>query len=245
MTAYYNEFDPFAAEWLRNLIKAGHIAPGDVDERSILDVKADDLKSYTQCHFFAGIGGWSLALRIAGWNDDRPVWTGSPPCQPFSSNGKKGGFNDERHLLPQWLELIRERKPSRIFGEQVAASIKDGWLDLLCEGLGDSGYEVAPAVLEGHIVGSPQGRERLYFAATSDASDGIDKTIGTQCAVGDMEDSPWKDVEWYTSSDGRKFCHKPGLSLLAHGFPFRVGRLRAYGNAIIPQLAAQFIKATM
>lgn len=52
--AYYNEIDPYAAQWLRNLIAAGHIAPGDVDERSIEDVKPDDIKHYTQCHFFAG-----------------------------------------------------------------------------------------------------------------------------------------------------------------------------------------------
>lgn len=65
MRAYYNEIDPYAAQWLRNLIAAGHIAPGDVDERSIADVRADDLVGYTQCHFFAGIGVWSHALRMA------------------------------------------------------------------------------------------------------------------------------------------------------------------------------------
>ncbi len=84
MTAYYNEFDPAAEAWLRELIKAGEIAPGDVDTRSIEDVRPSDLRGYTQCHFFAGIGGWSLALRMAGWPDDRPVWTGSCPCQPFT-----------------------------------------------------------------------------------------------------------------------------------------------------------------
>ena len=88
--AYYNEIDPFAAQWLRNLIAAGHIAPGDVDERSILDVRADDLRGYRQCHFFAGIGVWSYALRQAGWSDDEEVWTGSCTCQPFSDAGRGG-----------------------------------------------------------------------------------------------------------------------------------------------------------
>jgi hypothetical protein len=82
---YYNELDPYAAQWLRNLIAAGHIAPGDVDERSIEDVRPDDLVGYGQCHFFAGIGGWSRALRLAGIPDDYPVWTGSPHASPIPS----------------------------------------------------------------------------------------------------------------------------------------------------------------
>jgi len=122
MTACYNENDPFAAQWLRNLIDAGLIAPGDVDERSITDVKADDLAGYGQCHFFAGIGGWSRALRLAGWEDNRPVWTGSCPCQPFSCAGKQRGTKDERHLWPEFARLIGECKPETIFGEQVASA---------------------------------------------------------------------------------------------------------------------------
>jgi DNA (cytosine-5)-methyltransferase 1 len=66
MTAYYNEHDPFAAAWLRELIADGLIAPGEVDERSIEDVRPDELAGFVQCHFFAGIGVWSLALRQAG-----------------------------------------------------------------------------------------------------------------------------------------------------------------------------------
>src|SRR3990167_6597380 len=110
--AWYNEIDPYAADWLRNLIRAGLIAPGDVDERSIADVRPADLKGYTQCHFFAGVGGWSYALRLAGWPDDLPVWTGSCPCQPFSVAGKGLGTDDSRHLWPEWARLLREGRPA-------------------------------------------------------------------------------------------------------------------------------------
>ena len=49
------------AQWLMNLIREGLIADGDVDERPIQEVKPDDLSGYTQCHYFAGIGGWRPA----------------------------------------------------------------------------------------------------------------------------------------------------------------------------------------
>ncbi len=174
MTAYYNEIDPFAAQWLRNLIKGEHIAPGEVDERSIADVRASDLDGYTQCHFFAGIGGWSYALRLAGWSDTRPVWSGSCPCQPFSAAGKGGGGADDRHLWPHWRRLIGECKPATIFGEQVAAAIGWGWLDAVCADLEAEGYATGSAVLGAHSVGAPHIRQRLWFVAQS-ASDGRDE----------------------------------------------------------------------
>lgn len=165
MTAYYNEFDPYAAAWLRNLIAAGHIAPGDVDERSIEDVTPDDLRGYTQCHFFAGIGVWSLALRRAGWADDRPVWTGSCPCQPFSAAGKGAGFADERHLWPAFHWLISQRRPAVVFGEQVASKDGLGWLDLVQADLEGTGYASGAVDLCAAGVGAPHIRQRLWWVA--------------------------------------------------------------------------------
>src|SRR3990172_12660733 len=155
MTAYYNENDPYAAQWLRNLIAARHIASGEVDERSIIDVSADDLRGFTQCHFFAGIGVWSLALRLAGVPDDRPVWTGSCPCQPFSAAGKGKAADDERHLAPAWLSLIAESRPAIVYGEQVEAAIGWGWLRFVFDALEAQGYACGAAVLPACGVGAP------------------------------------------------------------------------------------------
>ena len=167
MTAYYNENDPFAAAWLRELIKENLIAQGDVDERSIKEVQPEDLRKYTQCHFFAGIGVWSYALRQAKWSDDTPVCTGSCPCQPFSAAGKKGGFDDTRHLWPDWFRLIRECRPDTVFGEQVAS--KDGlnWFDLVSTDLEGEGYAVGAADLCAAGVGAPHIRQRIYFVGKS------------------------------------------------------------------------------
>ena len=156
MSAYYNEIDPLAAAWLRELIKSGHIAPGEVDTRSIEDVVPSDLAEFEQCHFFAGIGVWSYALRCAGWPDGRPVWTGSCPCQPFSVAGKRKGAADERHLWPAFFHLIHQRRPVVVFGEQVASKGGLAWIDLVSSDLEGAGF------------GAPHIRQRLYWVAYSD-----------------------------------------------------------------------------
>lgn len=167
MAAYYNEIDPYAAQWLRNLIAVGHIAPGEVDERSIEDVIPDDLRGFTQCHFFAGIGVWSHSLRLAGWPDDKPVWTGSCPCQPFSAAGKGDGFADERHLWPHFFHLISERRPQHVFGEQVASGNANTWFDLVQADLEGLGYAFGLVPFAAAGIGAPHIRERAYWVAES------------------------------------------------------------------------------
>jgi DNA (cytosine-5)-methyltransferase 1 len=280
---YYNEFDPFAAAWLRELIKEGLIPDGEVDERSIVDVDGKDLKGFTQCHFFTGIGGWSYALELAGWEPTRPVWTGSPPCQPFSVAGNKKGQDDERHLWWAFFKLIRQCKPATVFGEQVAAAIRTEWFDDLQADMENEGYATAMAVLPACSVGAPHKRERLFFVSHSNSIDGRSKQESRQ-----SERSEW----WQSSSDGSKSCSvpnsinsgqsastgrrsssqssesrhnpwwgcqtiecrdgkqrpipiEPTLFPLANGVPNRVGLLRGAGNAIVPQVAAEVIKAYM
>ena len=358
MAAYYNEIDPYAAQWLRNLIEAGHIAPGIVDERSIEDVHPNELREFTQCHFFAGIGVWSLALRRAGWPDDRPVWTGSCPCQPFSSAGAGAGFEDARHLWPTFAWLIKECKPAIVFGEQVASKAVEPWVDLVHADVEALGYAFGAVPFPSAGVGAPHIRDRLYWVADSKSdryewpgklsqssgrdgpshlratggvayasssgsqeqwgqwnessgptatnlssgladlhSDGCDQ--GRKCrsstgndgaerdsaasgmgdtnsnrshrsqrtsaesssdrpnrwvSIGGSGDSLpgrtagptnglWADADWLFCRDGKWRPVEPGTFPLAHGAASRVGRLRAYGNAINAEAATQFIAA--
>jgi DNA (cytosine-5)-methyltransferase 1 len=163
--ATYNEIDPFAADWLERLIDAGHIAPGIVYRRSITALAAHDVAGPGQRHFFAGIGVWSYALRLAGVPDDADIWTGSCPCQPFSDAGARTGTDDDRHLWPEWFRLIRECRPAVVFGEQVASRDGLDWLDAVYADLEGAGYAVGSADLCAASVGAPHRRQRFYFVA--------------------------------------------------------------------------------
>lgn len=173
MTAFYNEIDPYCAQWLRNLIDAGHIAPGIVSETSIEDLTPGELSGYAQVHLFAGIGIWSHALRLAGWPDDRPVWTGSCPCQPFSAAGQRAGTADKRHLWPAMHHHIRVCNPPVILGEQVASADGLGWLDSVQTDMEHEGYAFGAADLCApgfRMDQAEQGegwhvRQRLYWGA--------------------------------------------------------------------------------
>lgn len=336
MSAYYNEIDQFAAQWLRNLIAGGMIAPGDVDERSIVDVRAADLVGYGQCHFFAGIGVWSYAIRSAGWSDDAPIWTGSCPCQPFSDAGRKRGTEDERHLWPEFFRLIAECRPGVVFGEQVASRDALAWLDVVQADLEGAGYAVGAVDTCAAGYGAPHIRQRLYWVADADAKrwnrkhallrqdarcdlpeasgrgevgrmgdancagvqgvtgrrtrtengsgrgwevdwcvgDGAGSS-GKVSAVGDAgcqglavgqrpEDGRgairhegetiaevgavngyWADAEWIYCLDGKHRPTKPGVTPLAARVAGDVGKLRAYGNAIVAPQAEAFVRAFM
>jgi DNA (cytosine-5)-methyltransferase 1 len=329
--AYYNENDEFAAAWLAKVIARGLIAPGDVDSRSIVDVRSDDVKEYRQCHFFAGIGVWSHALRLAGWTDDRRVWTGSCPCGPFSGAGLKLGFNDERHLWPEFFRLIRQCRPRIILGEQVASPNGLAWIDLVQSDLENENYASAAIDLCAAGVGAPHIRQRLYWVAhangysggqgrphaggliaRSDAQpwpgSGFDRgagilvdrerarlerhaghgdgpprwpvadrpvaTAGSPDVLADAADRQfpiairrpqgrdgngpdranaptgpvngvWRNADWLLCRDGKWRAVEPGTFPLVNGAAARVGRLRGYGNAIVAQVAQEFIEAVM
>ena len=342
MNVYYNEFDKKKCAALKQLMADGHITKGDIDDRSIRDVQPSDVSGYTRAHFFAGIGLWDHALSLSGWPLDRPVWTGSCPCQPYSSAGRQKAQADERHLWPEWYRLIAQCRPAVCFGEQVASSITKGWLDDVYQGLDAEGYAVGSAVLPAVSVGAPHRRDRLWFVADryseldnrsghlwtggrsessdrpdtlADASGGrfggagegeiqqprgaevigrsgalghansTERRIGdrqpareqpglqqdegcgfrSSTGVGPMADtdltgsqgrrilsersselSPWSSgVEWIRCADEKSRLVKSGIRLLANGYPERVGLIHSAGDAIVAEVAAEFISAFM
>jgi DNA (cytosine-5)-methyltransferase 1 len=241
--AYYNEFDKHAATWLRELIACNLIAPGDVDERSITDVQPSDLDGYTQHHFFAGIGGWSYALRLAGWPDSRPVWTGSCPCQPFSAAGRGKGADDARHLWPEWFRLLRERQPSVVFGEQVASAIGWGWLDEAAMDFESENFSFGASVLRADAIGADHQRRRFYWVADS-CGERRERYKQEQC-VSVAEKAPFP-INGNPLIRARRALDGDFSDLLpCDGLSVTMERcaLKGYGNAIVPQVAAEFIKA--
>lgn len=278
---FYNENDPKTAAWLRELIARDLIAPGVVDERSIEDIAPSELEPFVQCHFFAGIGGWPLAFRLAGWPDDKHVWSGSCPCQPFSQAGAGAGIADERHLWPAFKWLIQQQRPATVFGEQVTSALGRTWLAGVFADLEDLGYSRAGADLCAAGVGAPHIRQRLYWVAdatkrqrtqlSNSPSQGHESrpTNGGALRMGDTVRAGWEGTFDVSSgkqsseceprykrivgADGkaRRIPVESALFPLADGLPYKLARrgstrpalLHGAGNAIVPQVAAEFIAA--
>ena len=256
----YNENDQGAAAWLRQLVAYGHIHKGEVDERSIKELKPEDCPETS--HFFAGIGGWSYALKLIGW-PDIPIWTGSCPCQPFSKAGRNSGIGDERHLWPTWLALIAKCKPSILFGEQVASELGKSWFSVVRSDLESLGYAVGCADLSAAGVGAPHRRQRLFFGATRLAETSETRRLWNASRLGNTDlprpqgrpsapsdtgqRAPWAAgmAGWIACTDGVGRPFEPGSCPLVDGVPARVVRIRGYGNAIVPQVAATFIESFM
>lgn len=249
MGAYYNEIDKKTGAWLQRLANAGHVPAGRVDVRSIADVQPKDIGD-GQAHFFAGVGGWPLALRMAGVSDNEPVWSGSCPCQPFSVGGLQRGESDERHLWPEFRRLVEQRKPTVIFGEQVASRSGRTWLSSVRNDLEALGYAVGASDLCAAGAGYPHIRQRLFWGAVhiADASCVRASRQEQRSSVGPRR--PWgprcaADLLTIAARpfDARDNWPAPLIRPMDDGVPGRVVRLRSYGNAIVPELAALFVGA--
>lgn len=338
--AYYSENDPYLCDWLRKLISVGLIPPGDVDDRDIRSVFADDLRGYGQCYFFAGVGGFAYACRLAGWPDDEEIWTGGFPCQPFSVAGRQRAQADDRHLWPELHCLVACARPAAFLGENVTGLIPLA-LDGVLSDLEAEGYASRAVVVPACAVNAPHRRDRVWIVGRR-LADATGAQRGTQRAAGNDgngKDAEREEAHHRTGASGeasvadrdgerrreaRRLCGgaaqrsagggegglehaarerrregqsgptlrqrgdvaaagaggvgnaddagsqrrierwqrtgecaawetgqtlagrripESGIRLLAHGIPARIPRLRAAGNAIVPQVAAEIPRA--
>lgn len=221
MRSYYNENDQYKVVWLKNLIRMGMIPAGEVDDRSIEDVQPGDLVGFDQCHWFAGIGGWAFALRLAEWPDERPVWSASCPCQ-FKSSAARGANVAPDHW-PVLRRLVIARSPDVLFGEQVANAGR--WFDGVCDDLEGLDYTIGAAVLPACSVGQDHQRSRLFF-------------VGHANSHGQSSVSVDAEMDWLQRYRGQS------TSVAApDGFSAGLAQMRSYGEAIVPQVAQVFIEA--
>lgn len=98
------------------------------------------------------------------------IITGGFPCQPFSAAGERKGTEDERHLWPEMLRIIREVAPKYVVGENVRGLVN--WsggmvFEQVCADLEAEGYEVQPYLLPACGKNAPHRRDRIWFVAYS------------------------------------------------------------------------------
>jgi DNA (cytosine-5)-methyltransferase 1 len=224
------------------------------------------------------------------------ILTGGFPCQPYSSAGKRKGKEDERHLWPEMLRVIREVAPRYVVGENVLGLTNwDGGLvfDEVHTDLESAGYEVAAVVIPAAAVNAPHGRDRVWFVAKRVVADAVcgsngndgGKIVGAPseirrgtsvnvpnqfCGTGVVADANGerpsirklktkipRDVVATNSSKFERtnwetFPTKPAVCGGNDGVPdqldgitfskWRFESLKAYGNAIVPQVAYEIFK---
>jgi len=184
--------------------------------------------------------------------------TGGFPCQPFSTAGKQRGTSDDRYLWPEMLRIIRESQPTWVVGENVPGIIGMA-LDQVLIDLEMEGYACQCFVIPACGVDAPHRRDRVWIVANSQHN--WDRR-GQQLKESGKEKGDVANAQSQSSNGGddqprreeskprdggsenrRDWKPEPPVGRVAHGIPKRVDRLRALGNAIVPQVAEQIFRA--
>ena len=190
------------------------------------------------------------------------ILTGGFPCQPYSAAGKRLGKNDERHLWPHMLRAIRDISPRWVVGENVRGLTN--WnggvvFDEVQADLESEGYEVLPFLLPACAVNAPHRRDRVWFVAYAtdcgcrgewDVADSpatrLQRPDGSEQALGEFT-GHGEPYDWQNFPTQSPICGgDDGLPSQLDGITFSKWRnesIKAYGNAIVPQVAYQIFKA--
>ena len=193
--------------------------------------------------------------------------TGGFPCQPFSVAGKRRGKEDDRWLWPEMLRIIAAVRPRWVVAENVAGLIHMGLDDCISD-LENSGYTVEPYLIPACAVNAPHRRDRIFIVAHCDRS-GFEERRGGK-PIRPAHNSTECSSETVAHSDsivrrqgrdnpaGKQSRHgerlsgirpvddwwavEPDVGRVAYGVPSRVDRLRALGNAVVPQQIYPILK---
>jgi DNA (cytosine-5)-methyltransferase 1 len=155
------------------------------------------------------------------------------PCQPFSVAGARLGASDERHLWPEVARVVRDLRPRWMLAENVAGLLTiDGGRTFgrILSDLADIGYDAEWTCLPAGAFGAHHIRNRLFILAYP-RREGL---AGTQQApvLG-----TWRREEGGAAAQQARAVDSPGLGGMVYGVPRRVDRIKALGNAVVPQVA--------
>lgn len=185
------------------------------------------------------------------------IVTGGFPCQPFSHAGRRRGTADNRYQWPNMFEIIRNIQPTWVIAENVRglATWNDGMvLEQVCSDLESEGYDVQPLIIPAVSVGAQHRRDRVWIIANARRELGqsgykrelrppVERPERTKHQYGDWS-RDWQEVAFKTCDDSVD----DGIPRIVDGVPtsyakWREQSLKAYGNAIVPQVAMQIFKA--
>lgn len=201
------------------------------------------------------------------WRGKIDILSGGFPCQPFSVAGKRKGTDDNRYLWPEMLRAIQEIRPTWIVGENVAGIVtmvqpgkevevgcqnaifgadnrkrvllrQEYIIETICKDIEREGYRVQPIIIPACAVGAPHRRDRVWFIANT-TREGLQRTMPHYTIM------PPKFFSDFPHQS--PICRRnDGLSDKLDDITFpkwREESIKAYGNAIVPQVAYEIFKA--
>ena len=206
-------------------------------------------------------------IRTQDWADVEPVDVVAAgfPCQPVSYSGARQGADDERWLWPEVARCLRSLRPRFVLLENVPGLLTLGFGEVAAD-LAALGYDFEWDCLPAAAFGAPHlryrifvvgytdgqrlegnwvdrctvdvvdGRERLSAGSGADVADPEVVAVGTGLREGGARRFGWGrpgDI----GREGHAWAVEPDVGRVAHGVPHRVDRLRALGNAVVPQVA--------
>lgn len=172
-------------------------------------------------------------IRRLDYDGPVDVICGGYPCQPFSVAGQRRGEADDRYLWPAMLGLIKKHRPRWVIGENVAGHLSMG-LDQVLSDLERQEYASRAFIVPACAVGAPHRRERIWIVG-NDRRSRVEryrkKSLSRQPKLPRFEDG-----REFAQVFSRCDLHTPRLCGAGDGVPDRMDRLRALGNAVVPQI---------